>query len=467
MNDDRVSRFLVRHRARTLVALGLPTGLLGCGTASPTGRDELADATVVATAMDTASHEPGPPPITDAAGGAMRCGPDQLREVACTENKSAAACPSTHGSRADHYISRIEDFASERPFSFDPVLTADVTAVEPKRPKCCFVRCGELKVGPSAPMPVPRSMDEGVRARCITMPDAPSKFPAPGAPNCAAALALPGVRELLPFQGSTGSFEDPKLRPASWLGGRCCYHERMSLVGVGRPYRIGGQRALPNEAPLAAHDVAGDPRVARHWHAVARGEHASIFAFAALARELAHLGAPRELVRSVLRAQREEARHARLAYGWVERLTGERVTPGDLELAWRPRSLADLARETLRDGCFEEGLGALLAEHLAGRAGPGELGAMLTGIARDEAGHAELSWRILAFAIERDATLLPMLARELENIGASIARLGGAPDAALEQAGVPSEETVRALGERVVREWVAPCLHALGSAAAA
>ena len=53
----------------------------------------------------------------------MRCGPDQLREVACTENKSAAACPSTHGSRADHYISRIEDPNVYDALFFDTVAT--------------------------------------------------------------------------------------------------------------------------------------------------------------------------------------------------------------------------------------------------------------------------------------------------------------------------------------------------------
>ena len=463
------SRFLAKHRARTLVALGLPTGLFACG-ASPTTRQDGADGQTIG-ADGTArvgATEPGPPPIVDAGGGSLRCGPDQLREIACTSNKAAATCPSSLPARGEHYVGRVEDFASERPFTFDQVLSSDVSALEPALSKCCFVRCSNLTVGASAPMPViAHPGSEGIRTACIAMPDAPSKFPATGAPKCAAALVLPGRAKLAPFQGFTKSFEDPERRPASWLAERCCYHELTSLMGVGRPYRIRGLRQLPKEPPVKPIGGSTDARVVRHWHAVARGEHASVFAFAALLRELEHWGAPVELTKRIRRAERDEATHARLAYGWLEQLTNERVVPAPLELAWAPRSLAELAKETLRDGCFEEALGAALADHLAAAAGPGELGKLLRRIACDEARHAELAWRILAFTLQRDPSVAETLSGELERIRSIACELQGAPDTSLEHAGVPATATMRALGRRVAREWVEPCLHALTFAQAA
>ena len=151
MTDD-LSHYFARCRARTFAALGLP--LLACGPAT--------SATVTQPeTTSTADQEPGPPPIADASG--LRCGPDQLREIACTEQKGEP-CKGALASRAAKYISRLEDFGSERPFALDSVLSADMTAMEPARPKCCFVRCGQLKVAASAPMPKPTSPSMAVRA---------------------------------------------------------------------------------------------------------------------------------------------------------------------------------------------------------------------------------------------------------------------------------------------------------------
>jgi hypothetical protein len=301
-----------------------------------------------------------------------------------------------------------------------------------------------------------------VRPRCITMPDAPSLFPAPSAPKCPAALTLPDTREMVPFERADRSVEDPTKRPPSWIAERCCYSKLTSIVGVGRPYRVGGERVLPAPGASRAVHLDVDSRIVLHWHDAARGEHASVLAFAALACQLEHLGAPDDLVSRARHAARQEETHAQMAYDWVAELTGEQAVPEPLALSWAPASLRTLAIDALRDGCFEEGLGAAVAHHLAGVVDDPNLSRILARIASDEAEHAQLSWSIVAFAVERD----PAIWRDLEaELGAiSCDGLGGALDEALEHAGVPAASTMRSLANRVVSDWLEPCLHAVASA---
>src|SRR5687768_15994386 len=94
-------------------------------------------------------------------------------------------------------------------------------------------------------MPVGGSPDDAIRAHCISMPDAPSSFPAPNAPKCPAAVILPNETKMAPFAQTLSSTYDPAHRPPSCIVECCCYHELTSLMGVSRPYRIDGARTLP------------------------------------------------------------------------------------------------------------------------------------------------------------------------------------------------------------------------------
>lgn len=151
--------------------------------------------------------------------------------------------------------------------------------------------------------------------------------------------------------------------------------------GVGRP---------PSGFVAAVVDA---PTEEGAWLAtMAQLEAASVEAFAALHDDLARHGAPDSLLRLVRIAAEDEVRHARLAREQAES-RGAIVPEVHVEVA-RGRSLVELALDNAREGCIEETFGAVLARIQAERAVDPDLRDMLEGIARDELGHAFLSWRI-------------------------------------------------------------------------
>jgi len=125
---------------------------------------------------------------------------------------------------------------------------------------------------------------------------------------------------------------------------------------------------------------AGDPQLVL--------EAASVPAFEALAGELRAHAAPRALVQAARRAMTDELRHA----GLVAALAG--AGPVEIRVERRePRELLAVALDNAREGCAGEALAAVAAHALASRA-DGTARAALASIARDEAGHALLSFAI-------------------------------------------------------------------------
>jgi len=127
----------------------------------------------------------------------------------------------------------------------------------------------------------------------------------------------------------------------------------------------------------------------------AHDEAASVHAFAALAQELAALGAPAQLLARILSAARDELRHARAVSRLVADRGGRCRPPQRRPLA--PRDARELALENAVEGCVRETWAALLAAHQAEHAADPELRAVMRGIAADEARHAELAWAIDAW----------------------------------------------------------------------
>lgn len=172
-----------------------------------------------------------------------------------------------------------------------------------------------------------------------------------------------------------------------------------SEVVPGRPLRRRRRVVLPG--------LTGTPQRA-DWARTARGEHASVPAFARVSLDLAAVGAPLELHERVHRAALDEVDHTRRALA----LAGPGVTTGALPGRGRTLRLARMAVETFRDGCLGEGDAAALA---AGQTGADdEERAALAVIARDEAGHAELAWAILGWCVEAGGQpVAAVLRREL------------------------------------------------------
>ena len=165
-------------------------------------------------------------------------------------------------------------------------------------------------------------------------------------------------------------------------------------------------------ATLRSHAEGSDFAAACHL------ETASVFAFAHLARELRHHGAPQRLLRAARRSRRDEVRHARATRALARRQGGhvERVVVS----AMKVRDLEAIAVDNAVEGCVRETYGALTAWWRAEHASDRHVRDAYRRIARDETRHAALSR-------ELDRWLLARLDR-----GAR-ARVNAARDAAYEE----------------------------------
>ena len=219
--------------------------------------------------------------------------------------------------------------------------------------------------------------------------------------------------------------------------------------GVGRPPR--GFVARAADAPDADAE-----RLAQ----MAQLEAASVDAFHALHADLVRLGAPGHLRRAVLEAAEDEVRHARATRRQAERF-GAHV-PAAFVPAAQPRSVEELAIDNALEGCVNETFGAALAARQAELATDTHVRRMMSVIAKEELGHAALSWQLAAWLDERlDAigrervlearrhavrTLLEGLASE----GSGSARLG-LPDAATARAMLVSMRVALETGDLEAR----------------
>lgn len=155
-------------------------------------------------------------------------------------------------------------------------------------------------------------------------------------------------------------------------------------------------RAFEGQGAPAPAPPGADP-IGHGLARMARLEAASVGAFARLGADLADLGAPRLLLGAVARAQRDEARHARVV-GDAARRRGARVE----RVLTRPRARAsreEIASENAVEGCVGETLAALLLAWDRVRAEPADVRAVFAEIADDELFHARLSFTLQAWLV--------------------------------------------------------------------
>jgi hypothetical protein len=145
---------------------------------------------------------------------------------------------------------------------------------------------------------------------------------------------------------------------------------------------------------------AGAGRLGRYLAECAHLEAVSVLAFQRLARELRAQRAPDELCAAAESAAGEEARHAEQMDALAARFGATREQ-ARLDGQNRPRTLLEVALENAVEGCVRETYGAALGVLRASRASCPEVKATLAKIARDECGHAELSWRVLSWHLGR------------------------------------------------------------------
>jgi hypothetical protein len=269
--------------------------------------------------------------------------------------------------------------------------------------------------------------------------------------------------------------------------GSCCY-TFCSGVCCGRPFVVDGTPRLAHVVPrsdwlrnMAAATATGAAsrelalRIAAEWREDARMEHASIASFARFTLDLLAFGAPAELIELTQRAALDEIEHTRLCFTLATRYDGREVGPAALPMegVHTAASLWDAATSAFDEGCVGETLAAAFAHAARAGARDPEVVRVLERIADQEARHAELAWRFVAWCTTRlGSDLTHELTRRFEQqLTASAAPHLEPPEAD------PARATLSAAGRLTaaekwqltnagLRDIVAPCVAQLRDLAA-
>jgi hypothetical protein len=259
------------------------------------------------------------------------------------------------------------------------------------------------------------------------------------------------------------------------IDGMCCtLGEVYEGCGTdGRPFVVAGvarqARLHAITPPRESSRLPGRvrERLASHWAAVARAEHASIASFAQFGARLLALAAPPTLVRAALLAADDEVRHAGFALARASEHGGSALAFGSLDTSGAVAPCESFTQTVLacvREGCIGETLAALELTTLADACTDPRLAASLRMIADDEARHAALAWRFVQWALVREPGLAPQVAATFERAVGS--------ELQIESFDAHERELLRAHGclpiderrqlERAgLRDLVQPCVEAL------
>lgn len=414
-------------------------------------------------------RQPPPPPAPLYATPPAPSGRVSSHAMCPIDHARKMMCSGWDGPDSACLEPRMTQIMSSHGVTFDRALTDAHAAANPKvRQPCCYSGCERLEVAARGETPFQPPGPADPISQCFTAPEAGTSVPAPSQAVCPAAVVLGGTPR--PLSGVTPS---PILPQAQ----QCCYVDHFEprqyyrgrpLQGASGPLladvvsRDDWRGALSRAAcpERAAEDVV------EGWTAHAVFEHASVGAFARLALDLLALGAPPQLVTAAHEAARDEVRHARLSFALASGYGGRAIGPGPLTLPPpRPPSFAALVHDTFDGGCCGETVAAAIAEEAAATATCPAARRVLRIIARDELRHAELGWRVLAWAVRRSdearRTLVALLAAEPPAAPSAPAELG--PAAAYGLLGGAKDAEIE---RRVMRQVVHPCAQALRCAAA-
>ncbi|HEV8246211.1 MAG TPA: hypothetical protein VGP93_10605, partial [Polyangiaceae bacterium] len=250
----------------------------------------------------------------------------------------------------------------------------------------------------------------------------------------------------------------------------CATVRRPFLVGADMRSSLVAQRDdwAMELSPVAIPHARTAEFLAASWLKDALEEHASVAAFARFTMLLLSVAAPPELIVASQRASLDEVWHARACFALARRYGSCDVGPAALHVAdsLTAMSLAELTALTVAEGCVGETLGALLAAEQLTRTTDPEVRRVLSRIEKDEARHAELAWKFLAWALESGgpdieaAALSAFESAILELEQMKIVDYG--VDIELWHAhGRVTCAEARALGRAGIEQVIRPCLQAL------
>jgi hypothetical protein len=271
---------------------------------------------------------------------------------------------------------------------------------------------------------------------------------------------------------------------------QCCYVVQPELCGAaGRPFLV-DEQARVAEATFGAPDegwqaasrpsvdgLSAEDRAAltTAWAADALLEHASVASFSRLSLALMAAGAPSDLVELAHKAALDEVRHAQLCFGLASAYAEVAVGPGAFPFGKSvhvPTTLAEIAVSAVVEGCVGETVAAVVAAEQLARATDPAVRAALTEIAADEARHAELAWKTVAWAVQAGgAEVRSAAARALfDAIAGSVAQrrardaappASEPPPVALAAHGRLDEATIAKVAAAAMTEVVAPAAWAV------
>ena len=339
----------------------------------------------------------------------------------------------------------------------------------------------------------PDNSEPVVAERCLDWPpeDAGAGGSGGGGGGSVDPLVCPS-RDEAKTQLDTAFFANHTVKSDGTLkNGQCCYATEFIPYCEGRPYLVdevartapalrsrgdGGWGAEASARPDVS-GIAPDLRaaLAAEWTRDALFEHASVASFGRFALELLAVGAPAELLEEAHRAALDEVRHARLCFALASAYAGEPVAPGAFPFGGAAEVVADLASiaaRTAKEGCIGETIAAVIAAEQCMKAEDPAVAEVLAGIAADEARHAELAWRTVAWAIRVGGERVRAAVEEvfaglghgavLDADGAGdprFARHGRLAGAALAEATARALEEVVGPAAGMLLESVAPGFH--------
>ncbi|MBK6917419.1 MAG: ferritin-like domain-containing protein [Deltaproteobacteria bacterium] len=193
-------------------------------------------------------------------------------------------------------------------------------------------------------------------------------------------------------------------------------HSQFDCGGCyGRPFVANAEVCLATATPAdgwsitrgasaALDELLADDRAAlvAFWSEAALSEHSSIAGFHRFALDLLRHGAPASLIAAAGRAAQQELEHAQACFALASRYAGEPLGPTGLPIpdaAPVARTLAELAVNTVVEGCIGETLAAWLAHEIHHDARDPQVRDAMAKIAADETAHAELAWATLRWAL--------------------------------------------------------------------
>lgn len=186
-----------------------------------------------------------------------------------------------------------------------------------------------------------------------------------------------------------------------------CYVGRTFFVDEGvvkADLRRGGAWRAGKAPAVAGLDRATRRALAEAWARDGLFEHASVASFSRFSMQLLALGAPADLVRDTHAAAMDEVAHAEMCLALASGYYGAPVEPAALPILAPVTIEPDLpaiAAEVAMEGCIGETVATVQALDALAAATDPAVRAVLERTVEDEARHAELGFRFLAWALDQ------------------------------------------------------------------